>query len=72
MAERHFKQAVGRVIFETGLTEEGKPIRKAKMYRNIAETASAASIYEALEALAQLSEHPFVEIEHISTATIDN
>ena len=41
MATIEFKNAVGRVYFDGGLTDEGKLIRKSKTYRNIAENAAA-------------------------------
>lgn len=70
MAVKDFKQAVGRIIFETGVDDHGKPIRKTKTYRNLAAQAEASSIYEALEALSGLSAFPVVEVEHIVTETI--
>ena len=54
MATIEFKNAVGRVYFDGGLTDEGKLIRKSKTYRNIAENATADSLYTALEQLAEL------------------
>ena len=50
MATIEFKNAVGRVYFDGGLTDEGKLIRKSKTYRNIAENAAADNLYNALGA----------------------
>ena len=41
MATIDFKNAVGRVFFDGGLTDDGKLIRKSKTYRNIAEGVDA-------------------------------
>ena len=63
MATIEFKNAVGRVYFDGGLTDEGKLIRKSKTYRNIAENAAADNLYNAFEQLAELSELPFLGAE---------
>ncbi|MFJ7934437.1 hypothetical protein [Sporosarcina sp. NPDC096371] len=39
MAAIEFKNAVGKVYFAVGQTEEGKLIRKSKTYRNIMKNA---------------------------------
>ncbi len=70
MATIEFKNAVGRVYFDGGLTDEGKLIRKSKTYRNIAENAAADSLYTALEQLAELSELPFLGAEKVETSSV--
>lgn len=72
MATIDFKNAVGRVIFDAGLTDEGKIIRKSKTYRNIAEDVNADDLYKGLEALASLSEFPLIGAEKVETATVSN
>lgn len=67
-----FKDAVGKVYFNAGMTEDGKLIRKAKTYRNIAKDASADNLYSALEQLAQLSEYPFIGAEKVETSFVWN
>lgn len=65
-----FKQAVGRVHFDAGMTEEGKIIRKSKTYRYIAENVSAANLHTALTELAQLSSYTFTGAEKIETSEL--
>ena len=72
MATIEFKNAVGRVYFDGGLTDEGKLIRKSKTYRNIAENAAADNLYNALEQLAELSELPFLGAEKVETSSVMN
>ncbi len=70
MATIEFKEAVGRVYFDGGLTEDGKLIRKSKTYRNIAENVDADTLYNALQALGQLSELPFIGAEKVETSSV--
>ncbi|WP_318617296.1 DUF1659 domain-containing protein [Sporosarcina sp. YIM B06819] len=72
MVTIEFKQAVGRVYLDGGLTEDGKLIRKSKTYRNIAKNADADSLYKALEQLAQLSDYPFIGAEKVETSNVIN
>ena len=70
MAAIEFKNAVGRVHFDGGLTEDGKLIRKSKTYRNIAKNADTDGLYNALEQLAQLSALPFTGAEKVETSNV--
>ncbi|MCG7336552.1 DUF1659 domain-containing protein [Sporosarcina sp. ACRSM] len=70
MATIEFKEAVGRVYFDGGLTEDGKLIRKSKTYRNIVENVEADALYNALQALGQLSELPFIGAEKVETSSV--
>ena len=72
MATIDFKNAVGRVFFDGGTTDDGKLIRKSKTYRNIAAEANADSLYKGLEELAKLSSMPFIEAEKVETSGINN
>lgn len=72
MATIDFKHSVGRVIFDAGVTEDGKLIQKTKLYRNIAEDVQANDLYKALEELAGLSKLPFIGAEKVETAIINN
>ena len=72
MATINFKAATGRVYFDAGLTDDGKLIRKSKNYSNVAKDIDADSLYKGLEALAGLSELPFIGAEKIETATVHN
>ena len=72
MAAIEFKEAVGRVYLDGGLTDNGKLIRKSKTYRNIAKNVEADNLYAALEQLAQLSAFPFIGAEMVETSNINN
>lgn len=67
-----FKEAVGKVYFNGGMTEEGKLIRKSKTYRNVSKAATVDNLYNALEQLAQLSELPFIGAEKVETSSLSN
>ncbi len=72
MVTSEFKNAVGRVYFDGGLTEDGKPIRKSKTYRNITENVGAENLYKALEQLGQLSALPFIGADKVETSSLIN
>ena len=65
-----FQQAVGRVYFDGGSTEDGKLIRKSKTYRNIKGKVQAENLYNALEQLAQLSAIPFIGADIVETSSL--
>ncbi len=70
MATIEFKQAVGRVYFDGGLTEDGKLIRKSKSYRNVVKNVEADDLYKALVQLAQLSAYPFIGADKVETSNV--
>ena len=72
MATIEFKNAVGRVYFDGGFTDEGKLIRKSKTYRNIKKNVQADNLYTALEQLAQLSKFPFTGAEIVETSSLND
>ncbi|MCG3088732.1 DUF1659 domain-containing protein [Sporosarcina cyprini] len=72
MATLEFRGAIGKVFFDGGLTEDGKLIRKAKSYRNIAQGVNAANLYNALSQLAQFSERAVVGMEKVETSEVVN
>jgi Protein of unknown function (DUF1659) len=53
-----------RVIFETGLSDEGKPIYKAKSYSNVADGVTPEQLQQVGLALASLSTYPMDGIQH--------
>lgn len=67
-----FKQAVGRVHFDAGMTGDGKVIRKSKTYRYIVENVTPANLHTALTQLAQLSSYTFTGAEKIETSELYN
>jgi hypothetical protein len=52
-----------RVIFETGLSDEGKPIYKAKSYSNVAEGVTPDQLQKVGVALASLTTYPLGGIQ---------
>ncbi len=52
-----------RLIFETGLSESGKPIYKAKSYGNIVEGVTADQLDQVGRALASLTNDPLSNIQ---------
>lgn len=67
-----FKEAVGKVYFNGGMSEDGKLIRKSKTYRYVSKAASVDNLYNTLEQLAQLSELPFIGAEKVVTSSLSN
>lgn len=72
MAAIDFKNAVARLYFDAGLTEDGKVIRKSKTYRNIAEQATPDQLHNALNELSGLCSFPVLGAEKIETSTVMN
>lgn len=65
-----FQHASGRVLFDGGLTEDGKIIRKTKTYRYIKENAPAEDLYKALEQLGRLSTLLFIGADIVETSSL--
>jgi hypothetical protein len=63
MAIKMTKDSKLRVIFETGLTEDGKPIYKTKSYSNVDVGATPDQLQQVGEALASLSTYPMGGIQ---------
>ncbi len=72
MATIEYKDGIGRISFDAGVTAEGKPIRKTKTYRGIKQGASATELQTALLQLAQLSELRYTGFEKVETSSIAN
>ena len=72
MVTIEFKNAVGRVYFDGGLSDDGKLIRKSKTYRNITENVGAENLHKALEQLGQLSALPFIGADKVETSRLIN
>lgn len=70
MATIDFKSAAGRISFQTGMTDDGKLLRKSKTYQNIAKDVEVDNFYKGLEALASLSAYTVIEIERIDTSVV--
>ena len=63
MAIKMTRDSKLRVVFQTGDTEEGKPIYKTKSYSNVAEDVTPDQLQQVGEALASLSTYPMGGIQ---------
>ena len=63
MAIKMTRDSKLRVVFQTGLTGEGKPIYKTKSYANVAEDVTPDQLQQVGEALASLSTYPMGGIQ---------
>ena len=63
MAIKMTRDSKLRVVFQTGLNEEGKPIYKTKSYSNVAENVTPNQLQQVGEALASLSTYPMGGIQ---------
>lgn len=63
MAIKMTRDSKLRVIFQTGLSDEGKPIYKAKSYSNVAEDVTPDQLQQVGEALGSLSTYPMGGIQ---------
>lgn len=70
MASIEFKNAVIRLSFEAGQTDDGKMIRKSKTYRNIKAGVDAQSLADATMVLAGFSEWTYLGADKIETSGI--
>ena len=63
MAIKMTRDSKLRVVFQTGDTDEGKPIYKTKSYSNVAEDVTPDQLQQVGEALASLSTYPMGGIQ---------
>ena len=63
MAIKMTRDSKLRVVFQTGDTDEGKPIYKTKSYANVAEDVTPDQLQQVGEALASLSTYPMGGIQ---------
>ena len=72
MAKIEFRNAVAKLYFDAGRTEDGKMIRKTKSYGNVAHEVTADNLFNAITQLASLSEYPVFGAEKVDTSDIMN
>jgi hypothetical protein len=72
MANIEFKEAVVRLTFEAGQTQDGKVIKRAKSYRRVYESATADQLAEITSILSGFSSYPLLGAEKIETGNILN
>jgi hypothetical protein len=63
MAQGILKDTQMRLIFETGLDGEGKPILKGKTFNSILKEATVDQIYQAAQAISELCAYTLVSVE---------
>lgn len=51
-----------RLVFETGLDEQGKPVHKSKTYSSVKQAATADQLFTVGQAVASLSNDPLVAL----------
>lgn len=71
MANLEYKQAVFKLIFEVGLTEDGKMKTKSKTYRNIHGSATADQLELVATTLKSFTNSPFIGAEKIETMNLN-
>ncbi|MFC4356225.1 DUF1659 domain-containing protein [Chryseomicrobium palamuruense] len=63
MAAYNFKSAVLRLVYDDGLTIDGKPKRKVKTYSGMLESATADQMVQAADAFSSLSSKALIGAE---------
>lgn len=51
-----------RLVFETGLNGQGKPVYKSKTYSDVKQSATADQLFTVGQAIAGLSSYPLTEL----------
>ena len=63
MAQAMLKDSRLTLVFETGMSEDGKPIHKTKSYANVQKDATPDQLSQAADALGSLSAYPLISVE---------
>jgi len=72
MASIDFKQAVVKLTYEAGQTQDGRVIKRSKSYRNVNQSATADQLAEVTSILSGFSSYPLIAAEKIETGNIQN
>ncbi|WP_282141092.1 DUF1659 domain-containing protein [Cytobacillus oceanisediminis] len=51
-----------RLVFETGLNGQGKPVYKSKTYNSVKQSATADQLFTVGQAISGLSSYPLTEL----------
>lgn len=62
MAQANIINTKLRLVFETGLDEQGKPIHKSKTYSSLKQSATPDQLYAVGQAVAALSSYPLAAL----------
>ncbi|GGA28046.1 DUF1659 domain-containing protein [Psychrobacillus lasiicapitis] len=71
MANLEHKEAVLKLIYEAGLTEDGKMKTKSKSYRNLQAAATADQLEVVATALTSFTDSPYIGAEKIETLNLN-
>ena len=71
MANFEYKQAVLKLVFEAGITEEGKMKFTSKTYRNLRAEATANQLEAVSDILASFSAKGYIGAEKVQTMSIN-
>ncbi|MFC6040013.1 DUF1659 domain-containing protein [Paenisporosarcina macmurdoensis] len=72
MAIVDFTEAIVRLTFDVGMTQDGKVLKKSSSYRNIHESATAEQLMGVTSILSGFSSYPILAAEKIATGNIQN
>jgi hypothetical protein len=59
-----------RLVFETGIDEQGHPVYKTKTFNNVKKEATTDQLFQAAQALSALSNDPLNTIERNDSTDI--
>ncbi|MFJ8064562.1 DUF1659 domain-containing protein [Psychrobacillus sp. NPDC096426] len=71
MANLEHKQAVFKLIYEGGLTEDGKMKTKSKTYRNVQGVVTADQLELVAATLTSFTNSPYIGAEKIETLNLN-
>ncbi|WP_042458881.1 DUF1659 domain-containing protein [Neobacillus dielmonensis] len=70
MAQGFLETTKLRLVFQTGMDDEGKPIQRSKTFSNVTKAATADQLYQAANALSVLSVDRLNKIERNDSSEI--
>ncbi|WP_042462120.1 DUF1659 domain-containing protein [Neobacillus dielmonensis] len=70
MAQGFLESTKLRLVFQTGMDDEGKPILRSKTFSNVTKAATADQLYQAANALSVLSIDQLNKVERNDSTEI--
>ncbi|OIK08710.1 hypothetical protein BIV60_25600 [Bacillus sp. MUM 116] len=70
MAQARLATTKLRIVFETGMDEQGKPILKAKTFSNVKKAATADQLYQAAQAIFVLCNDTLNRVERTDSSDL--
>lgn len=71
MAALHFENATLKLVFQTGVNEDGKAIFTTKNFQNVRSNLEASQIAQVVEAITKLSSAPLNSAAKIETESLE-